>query len=108
MALVDLDIGGRKFQLACGDGEESRLAGLAEALNNRINELKLDQEGSSQLLLAMTALMMQDELNELGKKTFPGREGKPEVNSQYLKPAAEKINLIAEYMETLAGKLEKC
>ncbi len=108
MALVDLDIGGRKFQLACGDGEESRLTGLANSLNSRISELKLVHEGSGQLLLAMTALMMQDELNELGKKAVSAPESKTEANSQYLKPATEKINLIAEYMETLAGKLEEC
>jgi len=106
MAIVDLNVGGRQFQLACGDGDEPHLLKLAESLNARIKELSIDHEGSDKLLLVMTALMMQDEINEMNKKATGVANNN--LNSQYLIKAADKINLLSGYVEQLAGKLEKC
>jgi len=112
MPVVNLNIGGRKVQLSCGENEEEHLLGLAKALDSRMQNLGANYKDSNdKILLVMTALMMQDELNELAKKTLPAaanKKQKSNINSQYLNEVSGKINLISEYMEDLAEKLEKC
>lgn len=63
MGQVTVTLNGRTYRLRCGDGEERRLAELAEHLGLRIDRLALDfgQPGDERLLL-MAALLATDEL----------------------------------------------
>ena len=63
MPEVNVDINGRKYRMACEEGQESRLLRLAESLEARISGLrgKFGEIGD-QRLTVMAALMVADEL----------------------------------------------
>jgi cell division protein ZapA len=117
MPVVDVTIGTRNFQLACQQGEEPHIIKLAEGVNTRLKELG-DQTntGNEVLLLAMTALMMQDELNEHKKTGKKAKQEGKEAAASPSSPAAsegevdaavsETIHTVADYVEALAEKLE--
>ena len=65
MPQVSVTINGRQFRMACEDGEEARLARLAEDLDTRISELRarFGEIGDARLMV-MAALTIADELSE--------------------------------------------
>ena len=85
MGQVSVTLNGRNYRLACGDGEEQRLAELASYVKTKLDQLTLEfgQVGDDRLLL-MTALLVTDELYDL-KAACDGVEHASET----LKIAAE-------------------
>ena len=65
MAQVSLSINGRSYEVACDDGQEERLQGLASYLDMRVGELteQMGQVGELRLLV-MAALLVADELQD--------------------------------------------
>ena len=69
MAQINVTINGRSFRMACDDGEEERLLGLAERFDGWINELRgAFGEIGDQRLTVMAGIMATDQLVELEKK----------------------------------------
>jgi cell division protein ZapA len=66
---VNVTINGRQFRMACEDGQEDHLRGLAKDLDDRIVALRgqFGEIGDARLTV-MAALMVADELAESGKK----------------------------------------
>jgi cell division protein ZapA len=66
---VNVTINGRQFRMACEDGQEDHLRGLAKGLDDRIVALRgqFGEIGDARLTV-MAALMIADELAETGKK----------------------------------------
>lgn len=117
MAVVDVKIGSRNFQLACENGQEQHLHKLASSVDEKITLLS-KQMGTSNdaLLLVMSALMTQDELNEV-KKNMNNFEANQSAKQGYTESLiqeqkqneaeiAEILNSISTYLETLAEKVE--
>ncbi len=75
MGKVTATINGRSYRLNCADGQEERLANVAEYLRQKVDELieEFGQVGDDRLL-AMAALMIADEL-------FDAREAAKETTS---------------------------
>jgi cell division protein ZapA len=69
MPLVNVLINNRTYSIACDDGEEEHLRGLAQLLDTRIRALtaNVGQVGDARLLL-MAGLLLADELSEAGAK----------------------------------------
>jgi cell division protein ZapA len=69
MPQVSVTINGRQFRLACEDGEEARLAHLAQDLDARIVQLRarFGEIGDTRLTI-MAALALADELSEVKEK----------------------------------------
>jgi cell division protein ZapA len=69
MTTVVTTINGRQFRLACEDGQEDHLQGLAKGIDERITELrgKFGEIGDTRLTV-MAALMVADELSELTRR----------------------------------------
>ena len=65
MAVVDLTVNGRVFQVACDDGQEDHLIGLASQIDKRVQSLAstMGQVGDARLIL-MAGLLVADELSE--------------------------------------------
>jgi cell division protein ZapA len=65
MAHVTVTIDGRQYRMACEDGQEDHLTQLADAFNQRVEQLRgsFGQIGDHRLLV-MAALMVSDELAE--------------------------------------------
>ncbi|MBB3971483.1 cell division protein ZapA [Hansschlegelia beijingensis] len=68
MPQVTVQIGGRDYKMACGEGEEQHLLSLARSVDERHAQLKrqFGEVGDIRLSI-MTAIMMADELNEASR-----------------------------------------
>ena len=65
MSQVSVTIDGRKYRLACNEGEEARLESLAGTIDEKIGEMrKTFGEIGDQRLVIMAALTLADSLTE--------------------------------------------
>jgi cell division protein ZapA len=69
MAQVNVKIGGRFYRMACADGEEDHLAGLAARLDGKIDELRgsFGEIGDSRIVV-MAAVTITDQLAEAERR----------------------------------------
>ena len=66
MPQISVTIDGRSYRMACGDGEEGHLTGLAEDLGRRVGEMRASfGEIGDMRLQVMAALTLADEFHEL-------------------------------------------
>ncbi|MCB2081654.1 MAG: cell division protein ZapA [Rickettsiales bacterium] len=100
MAVVDITIGKRTFQLMCGEGQELHLQRLAEEVSERVEELagSIDTKNDT-LLLVMASLMLQDELNEL-------RAGGAANSNDSDDTLIEALDAISDYVDGIAERIE--
>lgn len=69
MPSVEVTIHGRKYRMACEEGQEEHLRALAENFDRRIAELKADVgEIGDARLTVVAALTLADELSDTGKR----------------------------------------
>ena len=106
MAKVNLTIGTQQFTLACDAGEEPRIEALAQKLNDRYQTMSQAFSGAGpQMIMAVTALMMQDELEQL-----PQKANEP-IASEALAHSEENIEKqvntrLTQIIHELASKIE--
>jgi cell division protein ZapA len=82
---TSVTIDGRSYRMACGEGEEAHLTGLAETLDGRIAEMRKSfGEIGDMRLQVMAALTIADELAEVR-----GRLASLEADVAQLRTAAE-------------------
>jgi cell division protein ZapA len=116
MAHVTVTIAGRSYRMACGDGDESRLEGLAAMFDGRIEELRgAFGEIGDMRLHVMAALTMADELHEAKQqlqavqREFAGFKERYEAESQRAEAnevaVAETLTRTADRIERLAKTL---
>ena len=69
MSHVSVTISGRQYRMACEDGQEGHLMKLAAELDKRIGDLRerFGEIGDMRLTV-MAAIMVADELSEVGKR----------------------------------------
>ncbi len=69
MAQITVTINGKSFRMACDDGEEDRLTGLASRFDGWISELRENfGEIGDQRLTVMAGIMATDQLAELERR----------------------------------------
>jgi cell division protein ZapA len=69
MAQVSVTINGRHYRMACEDGQEEHLLGLARNLDGRITQLRANfGEIGDMRLTVMAALMIADEFSETNRQ----------------------------------------
>jgi len=107
LAQVSVTINGRTFRMACEDGEEPHLIGLADRLNATIDELRgAFGEIGDQRLTVMAAISTLDRLAEVERRVgaletqLAARES---VRGEAA--VAERLNATAETIERLADAL---
>lgn len=106
MSIVTISINNRNFQLACLDGQEEALVKLAAKLNEQILEMKKHSPAaSSELLLIMVALGLQDEIQTMSAKLTSIAENSPNIQEE--EKFAQTLSTIAGYLENLAKKMTK-
>jgi cell division protein ZapA len=99
MAQVSVTIDGRKYRLACNEGEEARLESLAGVIDDKIGEMrKAFGEIGDQRLVIMAALTIADSLTEA--RDAAAAEGKRSD------AADERAQSIATSLEALGSRLE--
>lgn len=104
MASVDLEVAGRRYDVACRDGEEEHLRSLAAIVDKRAHDAAAALGGlteTRQLLYA--ALLIADDLKEVRAGA-----GLPDPTPPPPDPAmAEALERLASQMENLAESLER-
>ncbi len=102
MAQVSVVINGRKYQVACDDGQEAHLARLASYVDKRVGELvaAVGQVGDARLLV-MASLLVADELADAYAELELLKSASEDPAARV---AAEKT--LGFTMETLARRIE--
>ena len=102
MAAIELEIAGRKYSIACRDGEEEHLRGVGELVHKKAREAEvaLGSLGEARQLL-FASLLLADEIKELRSGTAPA-PADPAVG-QALERLAERIERIADRLENGAA-----
>ena len=110
MPLVNVMVNGRAYTIACDDGEEEHLRGLAAMVDAKAREVlgSVGQVGDSRLLL-MAALLIADEHHEMsGRLEIVDQEpaaAAPEGESAAETLAAEALEAAASRVESLTAGL---
>ena len=107
MSTVTININSREYAIACEDGQERRILQLSRLLDEKAQMLT---QGSSQIsenmLLAMIALLLADELSEAQK----GLPIQPQFDASKFTAIdteiAGTITTLDEQLKTLAKQIE--
>lgn len=110
MPEVNVEINGRKYRMACEDGQESHLLGLADRFNAQIDQLKgaFGEIGDNRLTV-MAGIAVLDELTEAERRIAALRQDVAELTAagQALSAEAEEIEQrFARRLAEAARKIE--
>jgi len=98
MSNVTLDIAGRKFTVACAEGEEAHISMLGRSINAKLLDMPNIANQSEARALLYAALLLADENHELKQGNGGAAEPAPEV--------ADGLEALAARLETMASQLE--
>jgi cell division protein ZapA len=116
VAQVNVSINGKQYRMACDDGQESHLSGLADRLNTAIEALR-DRFGEigDQRLTVMAAITFADHAAEASRRIADlerrlaeserTRSAVADRGGADLARAANAVLAVAERLESLAGRL---
>jgi cell division protein ZapA len=110
MPQINVDINGRKYRMACEDGQETHLLGLADRFNKSIDALKgsFGEIGDNRLTV-MAGIAILDELQEAERKIASLSQSVQELSAagQALSEETEEIERrFAIRMAEAARKIE--
>ncbi len=105
MAHVSVTIDGRKYRLACNEGEEARLKQLAGMIDGKISELRSSfGEIGDQRLVVMAALTIADSLAEARDEAATERK-RAEAAQAHATTLASSLDALGSRLESLATRL---
>jgi cell division protein ZapA len=105
MSQVSVTIGGRKYSLACNEGEEAQLEALAGTIDQKIGEMrKTFGEIGDQRLVIMAALTLADDLAEARNEAAAQRK-RSDDSEQRVQALASTIEDLGSRLESLATRL---
>lgn len=110
MGQVTVNINGRRYQIACDDGQEAHLSRLGTYVDKRVGELvaAVGQVGDSRLLV-MVSLLVADELSDAyGQlESFKNQDGGVAQRMASEEALCGRIETLAERIENIAEHLEQ-
>jgi cell division protein ZapA len=111
MPHVSVTIAGRTFRMACEDGEEERLSGLAQKIDLKIAEMRaaFGEIGDNRLTV-MAAITVADELAEAQRLNGALRDQIAELERARDDALAQKdqwAQAAADAVEAVTGRLEE-
>ncbi|MEP1576936.1 cell division protein ZapA [Roseibium album] len=118
MTQITVTINGKSFRMACDDGEEDRLMGLADRFDGWISELKGSfGEIGDQRLTVMAGIMATDQLSELERRVKSLEQDLANAKQQQVaaldnmsqneEELSRAVNTAAARIESLADGLTK-
>ena len=105
MSQVSVTIDGRKYRLACNEGEEARLESLAGLIDDKIGEMRATfGEIGDQRLGIMAALTIADNLTEARDQAAAERK-RSEDAEQRVQTIASSLDELGSRLESVAARL---
>jgi len=107
MAVVDVVVNGRSYQVACDDGQEAHLTDLAGYIDRKVADLAktMGQVGDARLIL-MASLLIADELSE-ALDSVESLKRSAETSRDETEADAEVVfSALASRIEDIAARLE--
>lgn len=102
MAEVQIEVGGRRYQVACRDGGEERLRELGRLVDARAADvIRAIGKGNEPRELLMTALLLADELDE-ARSAVAAHLAEEETRIAAVLRCAELIDALAAGLEHAA------
>ena len=99
MSNVTLDIAGRKFTVACAEGEEAHIGMLGRTINAKLLDMPNIASQTEARALLFAALLLADENHEL-------KRGGGRATADKVPDIAGPLEALAEKLESLAVRLE--
>lgn len=101
MSDVTLSIGGRRYTLACAEGEEEHIAMLGGEIDARIASLPNASRQSEWQTLLYAALLLADELHEAKDGAASDEQEGPDLEAvaALLEKLAQKLESVADMLE---------
>lgn len=107
MPTVTIALNGRNYDIACGEGEEARVQELAGEVRRRMEGLvKHAGPVAENLLFALTALLLSDELDQKNRAIEGLRAEQGEMMQRREVALADTIERLAVKIEAIAARLE--
>ncbi len=107
MAHVSVTIDGRKYRLACNEGEEARLESLAGVIDDKIGEMRATfGEIGDQRLVIMAALTIAYNLAEARDEAAADRK-RSDAAEQRAQAIASSLDELGSRLEALATRLAR-
>ena len=105
MADVQLYVGGQKYTVACGAGQEERLKELAQLLDEKVSFIKARMPVTEGMGLVMGALLMASDLTENNQATA-ANQTQDDSSAEVLEETAKMIENISERISSVAETIE--
>jgi len=107
MAQVTVSLNGRRYDIACDDGQEEHLTRLAGYVDKRVTELvaSVGQVGEARLLV-MASLLVADELADTYAKLDALRADPAAAAGAADEAAVAEIEALARRVEDVADRLK--
>ena len=100
MATIDIEVAGRRYSVACRDGEEEHLRSVAALVDRKAHDAASalgSLSESRQLLFA--ALLLGDELKERQSGAAPAVAAEDDGTAEALERLAGRLESLAERLE---------
>lgn len=116
MPSLDIDIGGRNYKIACEEGQEDHLEGLARGIDEHVRALKakFGEIGDTRLTI-MAALLLADLLHDARGRIYALEQELTDIEMEMENEAIthrqreehtiEAVTLVSERVERLAASL---
>ncbi|MCB1516970.1 MAG: cell division protein ZapA [Hyphomicrobiaceae bacterium] len=110
MAEVNVEINGRKYRMACEEGQEPHLTALADRFNSKVEQFKgaFGEIGDNRLTV-MAGIAVLDEMAELEAKLEDIRGSIADIEAERdraIKDAADQESQFARKLAETARKIE--
>lgn len=112
MPEIDLEIGGRRYALACRDGEEAHFHHLAAMIDAKMNRATKAVGGLNEVRQFLFAsLLLADELDEASRTARIAPPQPEPAPAEIAEPIADPVILaalerLAERLEAFAGRMD--
>lgn len=110
MAELNIQIKGRNYAIACDDGQEGRVAELANYVDEKLKAIANAGAGANEShLLVLTAIVMADEIFDL-KANTANTNGAPldglKISETDEKDIVEAIDMMSKRINSMAVNLQ--
>ena len=107
MARVEISINHRKYPVVCDDGQEGRVQELAAFVDSRAQQIATAAPGSSDaIIMALTTLMVADELFEQRRQTGGKAATPAPANDDLMDQAVEAVEYLTRRVAAIADGME--